>query len=303
MESLTIPSFAKLNLILRVLDRRTDGFHTLSTLFQSIDLHDELTFRFIPAGSFSVNIDMQGFHVPADQSNLIYKACQQFHSAHPLSARLEISVRKRIPVESGLGGGSSNAAATLIALSRFYGWPLNLQTLHGIASAIGADVAFFLYGGSAFGFGKGDLIQTIDDLKEASVLLVIPQISCSTSVIYRKFDASGSLTAEGKSTKIRSDLRPESSRDFVSLIENDLEQVVFAQFPELDSIKNGLIERGASAAALTGSGSAIFGIFFEVEDRDRAARDFPGSICARFLPRQEYRKALGLKDFTGENAE
>jgi 4-diphosphocytidyl-2C-methyl-D-erythritol kinase len=105
------------------------------------------------------------------------------------------------------------------------------------------------------------------------------------------------LTAEGKSTKIRDDLRPESSRDFVSLIENDLEQVVFAQYPEIDSIKKGLIERGASAAALTGSGSAVFGLFFKAADRDRAAREFPGSICTRFLTKGEYRERMGIPEY------
>lgn len=265
-------------------------------MFQTIDHHDQLSFSFHPSGNFDIAIDMQSNKVPADKSNLIYKACSAFHSLYPLQHRIEVTVKKRIPVESGLGGGSSNAAATLIALSRFYNWPLNFAELASVAASLGSDVPFFLHGGTAIGAGKGDLITPIDDLRDTQVLLVIPQVSCSTADIYRKFDMSGSLTAEGKSTKIRDDLRPESSRDFVSLIENDLEQVVFAQYPEIDSIKKGLIERGAISAALTGSGSAVFGLFLNAGDRDRAGSEIPGSICTRFFKRSEYRENLGIPE-------
>jgi 4-diphosphocytidyl-2-C-methyl-D-erythritol kinase len=126
------------------------------------------------------------------------------------------------------------------------------------------------------------------------VLLVIPEISCSTAVIYREYDNRNLLTPDAKSIKIRGVQRPESQRDYVSLVANDLEQVVFELNPELDSIKKRLIELGAITAALTGSGSALFGLFSNTVDRDKAAEEFPGSIPTRFLDRNEYQRAVGL---------
>lgn len=295
MEEFLLPAFAKINLILRVVNLRRDGYHSLETVFQTLELHDALAFRFAPSHHFHVSLDVQDSPIPSDGTNLIYKACRAFHEAHPLKHRVEVSIEKRIPVEGGLGGGSSNAAATLIALSRLYGWPLGRNRLLSIARKLGADVPFFLYGGTAFGSGRGDRISPLpDSFPGTAVLLVLPGVSCSTAVIYRRFDEAELLTAGRNSIKILLDQRPESLRDFVSHFENDLEQVVFALYPELDSTKKRLKDQGAAAALLTGSGSALFGIFTEAADRDRAAGVFPASVATRFLSRREYRERLGL---------
>ncbi|HSP06035.1 MAG TPA: 4-(cytidine 5'-diphospho)-2-C-methyl-D-erythritol kinase [Acidobacteriota bacterium] len=295
MHHFSLPSFAKVNLILRIVNRRRDGYHSLQTLFQSLDLHDTLAFRFAPSHHFHVALDVQDSPIPSDGTNLIYKACRSFHEHHPLQHRVEVSIEKKIPVESGLGGGSSNAAVTLIALSRLYGWPLGRRTLLSIARQLGADVPFFLYGGSALGTARGDQISPLPDLwPETPVLLALPGVTCSTAVIYRKYDEAGLLTAGRNSIKILLDQRPESLRDFVSHFENDLEKVVFALYPELDSTKKRLVEQGAAAALLTGSGSALFGLFEEAADRDRASGAFPANVSTRFLSRREYRERLGL---------
>ena len=295
MYHFSLPSFAKVNLILHVVNRRRDGYHTLETLFQTLDLHDTLAFRFAPSHHFHVALDVQDSSIPSDGTNLIYKACRSFHELHPLKHRVEVSIEKKIPVESGLGGGSSNAAVTLIALSRLYGWPLGRRSLLSIARKLGADVPFFLYGGTALGTGRGDQISPLPDLfTETAVLLALPGVTCSTAVIYRKYDEAGLLTAGRNSIKILLDQRPESLRDFVSHFENDLEKVVFALYPELDSTKKRLVEQGAAAALLTGSGSALFGLFEEAADRDRASGAFPANVSTRFLSRREYRERLGL---------
>lgn len=295
MIEIQLPSFAKINLILRVTGRRRDGYHNLETLFQMVELHDTLTFRFSPSQHFHVVLDVQDSPVPSDGANLIYKACKAFHEAHPLQHRVEVSLDKRIPVESGLGGGSSNAACTLIALSRLYGWPFDRRKLAGMASKLGADVPFFLTGGTALGTGRGDRITSLPDLwPQTPVLLVLPGVSCSTSVIYRMYDESGLLTHSRNSIKILLDQRPESPRDFVSHFENDLEKVVFTLYPELDSTKKRLKERSASAALLTGSGSALFGLFSDAADRDRASDNFPASVSTRFVGREEFRESLGM---------
>jgi 4-diphosphocytidyl-2-C-methyl-D-erythritol kinase len=289
-----LPSFAKLNLALRVLGKRRDGYHTLETIFQTIDLHDRLTFRFHKQSRFEVALEVDDSEVPADGSNLIYRACLAFHKIHPLRAKIEVGVEKQIAVQSGLGGGSSNAACTLIALSRYCHWPLERRQLATLARQLGADVPFFLQGGTAFASGRGDRITPLQDWPAAPVLLVHPQITCSSSVIYRKYDESGLLTHSANSIKILLDQRPESLRDLVSHIENDLEQVVFALYPELDSIKRRLLKQGAVAAALTGSGSAVFGLFLDAGDLEKAARYYPVSYKTHFLSREEYSLHLGL---------
>ena len=291
---LNLPSFAKINLALHVLGKRDDGFHTIWTIFQTIDLFDELTFTFPEASSFRVVLEILDSNLPSDGSNLIYRACKAFDQMYPLQHEVHVKVKKRIPIESGLGGGSSNAAATLIALSRLYKWPFDAVTLSKIASGIGADVPFFLHGGTAIGTGRGDSIEPLPDWLNFPLLVVVPGISCSTAVIYREYSDRNLLTPDAKSIKIRGVQRPESQRDYVSLVENDLERVVFELNPELDSIKKRLIDLGAIAAALTGSGSALFGLFSNTVDRDNAAKEFPGSVRTRFLDRDEYQRAVGL---------
>ncbi len=291
---LSLPSFAKINLNLQILGKRDDGYHTIQTVFQTIDLFDELAFEFLESSSFKIVLEILDSNLPSDGSNLIYRACKVFNEIQPLKHAVHVKVKKRIPIESGLGGGSSNAASTIIALSRFYNWPLDLGRISKISSTIGADVPFFFHGGTALGTERGDKIEPYPDWLAFPLLLVVPGFSCSTAVIYREYDNRNLLTPDAKSIKIRGVKRPESQRDYVSLVENDLEQVVFDLNPELDSIKKRLIDLGAIAAALTGSGSALFGLFLNTVDRDKAAEEFPGSIRTRFLDRSEYQRALGL---------
>jgi 4-diphosphocytidyl-2-C-methyl-D-erythritol kinase len=293
-KKISLPSYAKINLVLRILGKRQDGFHTLNTILQTIDLQDELAFDFQPATTFDVSLKLSDPKIPADESNLIYRACQAFHKIHPLKHRVKISAEKRIPIQSGLGGGSSNAAATLIALSRLYDWPIPMKVLHQIAGTLGSDVPFFLEGGTALGIDRGEKIRKLDDWPDPNVLLVIPDVSCSTAAIYEEYDRGNLLTPENKSIRIRDVQRPESQRDYVSLVENDLERVVFALYPELDSIKKRLLKLGAIAAALTGSGSAVFGLFSDAAEFVKAGKAFPNSIQTRFLKSNEYRNALGF---------
>jgi 4-diphosphocytidyl-2-C-methyl-D-erythritol kinase len=292
MTAIKLSAYAKINLILRILGKRRDGFHTLNTVLQTVDLRDELSFEFEAAKSFEVNLQLSDPKIPANETNLIHRACKAFHKVHPIKHRVTINVQKRIPIQSGLGGGSSNAAVTLIALSRLYNWPLPMKDLHRIAGKLGSDVPFFLEGGTALGTIRGDKIRKLDDWPDIHVLLVIPDVSCSTAAIYEEYDRRNLLTPESKSIRIRDVQRPESQRDYVSLVENDLERVVFALYPELDSIQKRLLKLGAIAAALTGSGSAIFGLFSNAAEFDKAAKVFPSSIRSRFINRNDYRNLI-----------
>jgi 4-diphosphocytidyl-2-C-methyl-D-erythritol kinase len=285
---LILPSFAKINLILRVTGKRKDSYHTLETLFQTVDLHDTLTFLFEPSSHFHLVLDVGDSEIPPDSSNLIYKAAHLFQQAHPMPVRMEVKIQKKIPLEAGLGGGSSNAAVTLIALSRYFQWPLKLAKLTSLARKLGADVPFFLVGGTAWGSGRGDRIKKMANLHCSNVLLVHSVLACSTAAIYRAYDDAGLLTQKRDSFKIHFDHWPESLRDLVFLIENDLEKVVFALYPELDSIKKKITETGALAVSLTGSGSTLFGIYDSSLDLEQAAKKFPHCTPARFVSREQY---------------
>ena len=293
MNELVLPSFAKINLILRVLRKRRDGYHELETLYQTVDLHDQLTFRFFPDSRFHLVLNVGESDIPPDDSNLIYKACHLFHSVYPLQERVEVDIVKRIPLQAGLGGGSSNAAVTLIALSRHFGWPLNRTKLASLAAKLGSDVPFFLYGGTAVGTGRGEKVRKLPDLPPLPLLLIHSDMPCSTPAIYRAFDEGNLLTQRRDSIKIHLDQRPESLRELVSLIENDLERVVFAQYPDLDSIKKKIAKTGAVAVSLTGSGSTLFALYDSAEGRDAAASLFPyRNNPAQFVDREEYEKRV-----------
>src|ERR1051325_12046327 len=168
---ISLPSFAKINLCLRVVGKRPDGYHELETLFQSIDLHDDLRFVLDP-GPYGVEIDSSTPGIPTDEKNLIRQACDAFHAVSPVPYRVKVFLQKKIPAESGLGGGSSNAAIALICLSRLLTPPADPATLSTIAAKLGADVPFFLIGGTALGRGRGDRIEATNELICDNVLVV-----------------------------------------------------------------------------------------------------------------------------------
>lgn len=296
MNEFTLPSFAKINLILRILGLRPDGYHSIYTVFQTVDLHDQITFRFEPSSELSLQLQVDHPDVPRDQTNLIARAFNELNRRSPLKARISIRVQKRIPTQSGLGGGSSNAAVALIAGNRFLGWLHPREVLAQIAAGLGADVPFFLFGGTAIGRNKGDDITQIEDAPGCPVLLVHPDVSCSTPAVYKKYDEAESLTGSGNSIKILSDQQPEFQRGVVPSIENDLEKVVFALYPELDSIKQKLVGLGALSAGLSGSGSTVVGFFGGMKELESAAPQFPVTTQSRFVSRSEYEKRLVLPE-------
>jgi 4-diphosphocytidyl-2-C-methyl-D-erythritol kinase len=292
MLEIRLPSFAKINLVLKVLGKRRDGYHSLETIYQSVDLHDDLTFRFLPSDHFHLVLNVGDSDIPPDDSNLIYKALHLYHSIQPFNVRVEVDIVKRIPTQAGLGGGSSNAAVTLIAISRHLGWPLTRSKLLPLARRLGSDVPFFLYGGTALGSGRGEKIRKLPDWPAPNLLLVHSNVPCPTPAIYKAFDEADLLTHSRDSTNIHLDQRPESLRELVSLIENDLAQVVFALYPELDSIKKQIAETGAVTVSLTGSGSTLFALYNSAEDRNRAAGALPNSVSSRFIDRSEYQRTV-----------
>ncbi len=296
---LTLPSFAKINFCLEILGRREDGFHEVRTLLQTIDLRDELIFKPTAAG---VELKISGRAVNSDDENTVLRAVELFSSRYGLMAGLEISLFKRIPIGAGLGGGSSNAAVTLMALGQLTGRCLTLVELSEMAAELGSDVPFFLGGGLAFGWGRGEKTEPwAGSEPEGEVLLVYPGFEVSTKVAYAQLQAatlgnSELLTRGHADTTIRRFREVLDSRDW-GQFQNDLEQPCFDRHPELRKVVAILQNAGCDFVAMSGSGSAIFGIgatsSLEQAERDCVSQKVGDVIRTRLVSGRDYRNSLG----------
>jgi len=280
---------AKVNLDLRVLGTRPDGYHELRTVFQTIDLHDTLTALEKP-GPFVLKCRVPG--VPLDDRNLVWRAGAALWKALGRAgepADTLVTIEKAIPMQAGLGGGSADAAAALQILARLWGGaPLSL--LREVAAGLGSDAPFFLSGGTALGLGRGEEIYPLVDLPRHWTVVVLPPFGVSTVEAYSWYDEDRA----GGLREPRGDLQilpvPWPSR--AAQMVNDLEPPVIRRHPEIGSIKAALREAGAVAAAMSGSGSAVFGLFRTRPAAVRALRPLKklasSVILSRTLTRAEH---------------
>lgn len=248
-----IKSFAKINLGLKVLNKRDDDFHNINSIFIQIDLHDTLNFS--PSKKFSIECDNN--HIPTNHHNTIYKAYNILDDIYSFNNHYTILLNKKIPIESGLGGGSSNAAATLMMLNKIHNLNLNDEQLMEIGIKIGSDVPFFIEGGCKLVSGRGEIINKYNapNLKTLSFLLFFPKFSISTSWAYKKIK--NNLDDRLDSTKF-------PALDEVvdwKLFENSFEKVVGSAYPEILEIKELIMNTGALYSSLSGSGSTMFGVY------------------------------------------
>ena len=272
---------AKVNLDLRVLGSRPDGFHELRTVFQTIELHDTLVAVERP-GPFGLKCRTSG--VPLDNTNLVWRAAAGLWTAlgragEPRDA--VVTIEKIIPMEAGLGGGSADAAAALLALARLWGGvPLTL--LREVGSGIGADVAFFLSGGTALGLGRGEEIYPLVDLPAHWIVIVTPPFGVSTGEAYTWYDED--RTAGLKETR-ELQILPVPWPTRAAQMINDLEPPVVRRHPEITVLKAALKEAGAVASAMSGSGSAVFGLFRSRAGAARCIRPLSRGGAKAFLTR------------------
>ena len=257
-----VRSYAKINLSLDVLGKRPDGYHAIESVMQTISLHDTLALTF-PDGSGGIRVtcDMPG--IPTGERNLAYQAAAMFFERMEIEQALDIHIEKRIPPEAGLGGGSSNAAAVLRALgSDCSPFTVHRSLLLELAAQVGSDVPFFLVGGMAFVQGRGEIVEVLPDLKPWWLVIVKPQFGVSTSWAYRRLDELAATREQPTaSSRIRNCIEKEGCRELPRLLSNDLELPAIERHPEIGYIKKALVEVGASASLMCGSGSAVFGLF------------------------------------------
>jgi 4-diphosphocytidyl-2-C-methyl-D-erythritol kinase len=289
-KTVRLSAFAKINLCLHVLGKFSDGYHELRTVFQSISLHDSLELQLSSSREIALEIDDPA--LPADSTNLVWRAIDALRNELGLREGFRARLGKRIPVARGLGGGSSDAAAALLGVLRLARRELPLPRLLEVASSLGADVPFFLFGGRALGVNRGDEIYPLPDVPAKTVLVVSPRnIGVSTRDAYSWIDAQ--LTTAASTPKMWSFCALCWSRQGGGLC-NDFEAAVFDRHPRLGDIKRRLLQGGAAEAALAGSGSAVFGFFRNPAQARRAARAFPHDqvFVARTLSRGSYRRAM-----------
>ena len=282
MRSVSVRAYAKINLSLCITARRPDGYHELRTLLQSIGLFDRVRCESRP-GPFTIRCANPG--VPVDRRNLVWKAAECLWTAAgrgPQPRDVVVTLDKHIPMEAGLGGGSSDAAAALFGLRRLWRLPLSDEVLYDLAKSLGADVPYFLTGGTALGLGRGDEIYPLADLPRLWAVIVLPPFGVSTKDAYRWWDDKNGAHTAGY-------VSPQRSRVIFPWLPaplvNDLEEVVVERYPLIGQLKRRLLHEGATLAAMSGSGSAVFGLFVSPRAAASAAKAFRRSgVDAQWVP-------------------
>ncbi|NTV13426.1 MAG: 4-(cytidine 5'-diphospho)-2-C-methyl-D-erythritol kinase [Desulfobulbaceae bacterium] len=276
---LTIAAPAKINLSLKVLRRRPDGYHELESVMQKLALADELSFRRQGAG---ISLECSDPGLPGGEENLVWRAARMFLEYSGSPGGVWIRLEKRIPVAAGLGGGSSDAAAVLVALNRLFGSGLDEEQLAGLGLRLGADVPFFVRSaGAALARGIGERLTSAAGLTSGYVLLVNPGFAVSTRWVYENL----ALTSGGNpyilapnSGALNSGNSGPESIDFLTAPDacflNDLEVVTIAHHPVIGEIKQALLDFGARAALMSGSGPTVFGCFLRLSEAQTAYRHF-----------------------------
>jgi 4-diphosphocytidyl-2-C-methyl-D-erythritol kinase len=261
---------AKLNLLLRITGRRGDGYHDIESIFIPVALYDTLK---ISKRDRGVELHCSGRMVPEGSDNLVYRAAARFFDSTGIKEGAAIRLIKNIPISSGLGGGSSDAATTLKGLNRLWGDPLSGKDLDGLALTLGADVPFFLMQRPAVARGIGEVLQPIEEFPCFWYVIVSPNIMVSTAWAYNMVRIE--LTERNNLNKIA--ILKDATINIPDILSNDLERVTLGKYPFLYSIKTSLIELGALGALMSGSGPSIFGLF----DSERKAHEAGGTLASQ----------------------
>ena len=292
---LKISSFAKINPCLRILGKRPDGYHEIDTILQTVSLHDDLTFT--ASEDHEVTLHCDTLDIPSDNTNLIIRAAEALHRIAPQRTGVHVEVVKRIPAKGGLGGASSNAAVTILALNHLWNLRLEPPQLIDVGKTLGSDVPFFFVGGVGRGRGRGEDVSVLPDVEKSHLIVITPTAKVSTAYAYQAFNAP-SLTSQGSASILSSSFGEPAFKDCDQwALHNDFEGVIFEIEPEIERAKLALLDAGAKGGLLAGSGSSVFGIFADEDDRERAlgslkCEDGWQIFSCDTLSREEYSSSL-----------
>lgn len=293
-DSFELPSFAKVNWLLRVLGKRPDGFHELCTIFQTVSLCDRI--RFEPADDLTLECSAPA--IPTDGTNLILRAANLLRERYGVRSGARLVLEKHIPAPGGLGGGSSNAATALLGLAVLWDLEVGFPALTEIGASLGSDVPFFFYGGTALGSGRGELIEPLPDFEQKYMMIVTPAIAVPTSAAFGGLNL---LPLTKNDPESILELCRKAGREFKDgrqVPANDFERSIFATFPEIERVRDRLVEHGADLALLSGSGASVFAVFEKEETRQATLKALGNETDWRMfavatVSRDEYRRALG----------
>ena len=278
-----------------MIGKRDDSFHDICTVFQTVSLHDTLTF----AISDTIQLRCDNKRIPVGRDNFIIKAANALQNRFDSKAGASVRLEKRIPSPGGLGGGSSNAAVALLGLKRLWNLEVEFEDLLEIGGTLGSDVPFFLYGGTAVGTGRGIDITPINVTEEKHILIVTPDVHVATKEAYKVLNAPN-LTKDAAKRILINCRFDAGSMDFRhSNLKNDFEKTVFAAHPEIALVKKTLLDLGAENALMSGSGASVFGIFDTEETRQTALKALDTHVTWRkfsvaAISRDQYRERLGI---------
>ena len=325
--AVSVRSFAKINIGLRIGAARADGFHELRTVYQTIGLHDVLRVNVVRGSGIEIRCSTRG--VPEDESNTCYRVADRVLRTLRHRAKVTITIEKKLPVQGGLGGASSNAVATLLALERALKQPLPPEDRMRIAGEVGSDLPLFLLGGMVLGNGRGEEVYPLEDIPGIPCVVATPQVGVSTPDAFARWDRlqqadagrGGKLTvlpisstingfshsvfawlsgsSSGVPSRTAGDRAEALLLDLVRAgIENDFERVVFPEYPELRDVKRALERAGAQYASLSGSGSTVYGLFASPAGAKQAVQRLQeygirAEVTAT-LPRREYWRKMFL---------
>ena len=301
MTRLSVPSFAKINWTLKVLGKRSDGYHQIRTIYQTVDLSEEVVFEATPQPA--IRLEVRGRTVAEGEDNLLYRTADLLKKTAGSRTGVKIKLQKKIPVGAGLGGGASNAAVALLALNQLWDCQLGETKLVELATQLGSDVPFFLVGGTAVGSGRGaEVFPLPDTLGPTSLIALYPHLEISTRKAYAlgnwgRYSGTQRLTEADVETTMQDLLRAVDRKgEGWSFLENDFEDVLFDHYPVLVEAREALRREGCERVLLCGSGSTLLGFGSENQVKEAAeavSRKGIGEIfLCRVLPREKYKQAL-----------
>ncbi|MBF0536623.1 MAG: 4-(cytidine 5'-diphospho)-2-C-methyl-D-erythritol kinase [Nitrospirae bacterium] len=260
---------AKINWFIHVTGKRDDGYHALLSVMQCVSLYDELTIE--PSDTIEI---VTGFDIPTED-NLVFKAASLLCSYTGCNKGARVHLNKVIPSEAGLGGGSSDCAYTLIALNRLWELGLTTEELNGLGARLGSDVPFFVTGNCAFVSGRGEIVTPIEISATYDILIIKPPFSISTAQAYKKIKGFSNQPDNHIGKLFCDALNKRDINAILPLMRNDIQEAISADYPMIGEIRSYLLQQGAIAAMLSGSGSAVFGVFYTQQDAQNAGKRLP----------------------------
>lgn len=273
---ITVEGNAKINLTLDILGKRPDGYHEVAMVMQSINLHDTLTLSKIPSG-IELTLDVPGLE--ADERNLAWRAARLLLDGEGVKGGVRIALTKRIPIAAGLAGGSADAAAVLRGVNALYELGLTQAELCAYGAKLGSDIPFTIVGGTMLATGRGEVLEALDPVPPFWVVLAKPKISVSTAWAYKHYDEQGAEQHPDNAAIIQAIAKCDRA-GIASLLCNVLERVTIKQYPVIAAYKEWMMEKGALASMMSGSGPTVFGLFSAEEEARRAAAFLEGQTDA-----------------------